>query len=56
MAYEPQTWTNDDPETPLSAERMTHIEEGIEAADEKAEDNATAIADLLTRVEALEDD
>ncbi len=36
MAYTPQTWNNDDPATPLSAERLTHIEEGIEAADTAA--------------------
>lgn len=30
MAYEKQTWVND--ETVISAERMNHIEEGIEAA------------------------
>ena len=30
MAYEKQTWVND--ETVISAERMNHMEEGIEAA------------------------
>lgn len=29
MAYEKQTWKNDDPSTPLSAARMDHIEDGI---------------------------
>lgn len=29
MAYEKQTWNNDDPSTPLSAARMDHIEDGI---------------------------
>lgn|SRR5690625_4278763 len=29
MAYEKQTWKNDDPETPLSAARLNHIEDGI---------------------------
>lgn len=29
MAYTKQTWTNDDPETPLSAARLNHIEDGI---------------------------
>ena len=29
MAYEKQTWNNDDPETPLSAARLNHIEDGI---------------------------
>ncbi|WP_168226620.1 collagen-like protein [Tomitella fengzijianii] len=35
MAYSKQTWNNDDPETPLSAERMTHIEDGIAAKAEQ---------------------
>ena len=29
MAYTPQEWRNGDPETPLSAERLNHIEQGI---------------------------
>lgn len=29
MAYEKQTWKNDDPSTPLSADRLNHIEDGI---------------------------
>ena len=29
MAYEKQTWNNDDPSTPLSAARLNHIEDGI---------------------------
>ena len=29
MAYSKQTWTNGDPSTPLSAERLNHIETGI---------------------------
>ena len=29
MAYEKQTWNNGDPATPLSAERINHIEDGI---------------------------
>lgn len=29
MAYEKQTWKNDDPSTPLSAARLGHIEDGI---------------------------
>lgn len=32
MAYERQTWRNDDPNTPLSAERLTWMELGIEGA------------------------
>lgn len=34
MAYDKQTWNNDDPDTPLSASRLNHIEDGIA---EKAE-------------------
>lgn len=29
MAYTPQEWRNGDPSTPLSAERLSHIENGI---------------------------
>lgn len=32
MAYTKQTWADDDPTKPLSAARMAHIEDGIEAA------------------------
>lgn len=31
MSYAKQTWTNDDPDTPVSAARLTHIEDGIAA-------------------------
>lgn len=34
MAYEKQTWNNADPATPLSAERMGHLEDGIFEAHE----------------------
>lgn len=37
MAYEKQTWNNNDPETPLSAARFSHMEDGISDADSKAE-------------------
>lgn len=36
MAYTKQTWTNDDPATPLNGTRMSHMEDGIEAADQAA--------------------
>lgn len=36
MAYEKQTWTDGDPQTPLSAARLSHMEDGIAAADGKA--------------------
>lgn len=32
MAYSKQTWNDDDSDTPLSAERLNHMEDGIEAA------------------------
>lgn len=31
MAYEKQTWTDGDKATPLSAARLSHIEDGIAA-------------------------
>jgi len=31
MAYTPQEWRNGDPDTPLTAERLLHIEQGIAA-------------------------
>lgn len=34
MVYVPQEWRNDDPSTPLSAERLLHIEDGIREASE----------------------
>lgn len=37
MAYDKQTWNNDDPETPMSAARFSHMEDGISEADSKAE-------------------
>lgn len=36
MAYDKQTWNNDDPSTPLSAARLGHIEDGIAGADAAA--------------------
>lgn len=32
MAYSKQTWLDNNPSTPLSAERLNHMEDGIEAA------------------------
>lgn len=34
MAYEKQNWNNDDPTTPVSAERLSYMEAGIEAAND----------------------
>ena len=46
MAYTKQTWTNGDSSTPLSAERLNHIEDGIAAAaaikGEKGQDGKSA--------------
>lgn len=44
MAYTPQEWRNGDPATPLSAERLLHIESGIADAEQPAPTWAT-IAD-----------
>lgn len=38
MAYEPQTWNDNDPATPLSAARLAHMEQGIDQAHELAAD------------------
>ena len=35
--YEKQTWANGDPDTPLSAARLNHIEQGIHDASEAVE-------------------
>lgn len=35
MSYTPQTWVDDDATKPLSADRMNHIETGIEDADNR---------------------
>lgn len=32
MPYDKQDWTDNNPNRPLSADRMNHIEDGIEAA------------------------
>ena len=49
MAYTKQTWTNDDPETPLSATRLNHIEDGIF----DAQNAAAPTADTLTGATAV---
>lgn len=63
MAYEPQTWVDGgDGGTPITAERLSHIEDGITAAHKTAADLAKANrklaaenADLTKRVTALEE-
>ena len=42
MPYTPQTWNNDDPATPISAERLAHMEAGIELVDTHADDTEDA--------------
>lgn len=44
MAYTAQEWRDDDADTPLSAERLTHMENGIAAAVDAADDAADAVA------------
>lgn len=44
MSYTKQTWTTNDPSTPLSAARMTHIEDGIG----DAHDEVAALADVAS--------
>lgn len=53
MPYVPQEWNNDDPETPLSASRLTYIENGVEAATSAAEADV-AIADVTGLQSALD--
>lgn len=64
MAYTPQEWRDGDEGTPLSAERMLHIENGIAAKAQRGPagtDGADGFPteadwnDLVARVEALED-
>lgn len=42
MAYTKQTWNDNDPTTPVSAARLAHLEDGIQAA-QTAADNAKAL-------------
>ena len=64
MAYEKQTWKDGSKSTPLSAERLNHMEEGIAAKaargpkGAKGDPGHPTKADwdaLVARVEALED-
>ena len=54
MAYARNTWNNDDPNTPLSAERLGRIEQGIESAHVTADAVTVASESLKTRVASLE--
>jgi len=54
MAYEKQEWRDGDPSTPLSAARLNHMEDGIEAASLRAP-SQEQWAELADRVQALED-
>lgn len=51
MAYIKQTWI--DNQSPLTADRMNHIEDGIESADGSITDVTEQIDSLSTRVETL---
>jgi hypothetical protein len=44
MAYSKQTWQDENPAYPVSADRMAHIENGIEAAANVADEAAAAAA------------
>lgn len=56
MAYVPFTWV--DGETPITADRLNHVEGGVEAVslevESVLEDTVDIIAALTLRVEALE--
>ena len=54
MAYARNVWHNDDPATPLSAERLDRIEQGIESAHVTADAVTVASESLKTRVTSLE--
>lgn len=63
MAYEPQTWVDGgDGGTPITAERLNHIEDGITPAHKTAADLSKANrklqaenAELVKRLTALEE-
>lgn len=56
MAYEKQTWANGSVGgTPLSAERLTHIEDGIEASEMNSDVILQSGVDYLKKV-TIEDD
>lgn len=44
MTYDKQTWTDNDPATPVSAARLTHIEDGIDLIDTHEADPTAAHA------------
>jgi hypothetical protein len=50
MAYSKQTWVNDDPSKPLSAGRMTHLEDGLFIAAATADSAAGGVTTLNTLV------
>jgi hypothetical protein len=54
MAYSKQTWVNDDPSKPLSAGRMTHIEDGLFIAAATADSAAAAALAAQGGVDSLE--
>ena len=54
MTYTRQNWEDDNPKTPLSAERMGNIEQGIENAHTTADSAVQAVGELANRVQAVE--
>lgn len=54
MTYTRQNWEDDNPKTPLSAERMGNIEQGIENAHTTADSAVHAVGELANRVQAVE--
>ena len=54
MAYARNVWHNDDPATPLSAERLDRIEQGIESAHVTADAATVASESLKSRGASLE--
>lgn len=54
MAYDPQVWTNTPGETPISAQRLEHMEDGIDDADNRITVVEPEVADLEDAVNALQ--
>lgn len=50
--YDKQEWRNDDKLTPLSAERLTHVEDGVESASQAADSAQAAADDVKSQLDA----
>lgn len=48
MVYSKQTWTNNDPTTPLSGPRLTHLEDGVDGAYDRANHTGTQTASTIS--------